>query len=470
MSYRPPPPVRLLLVGLVLAAVIPLACVAGGLMWRDYLQAKVRTEEATRASARQLARDLDRRLLEWRPALEALASSPELERGDLQALYGHAQKFLQGHPAAINVALVGADGLQILNTSRPLGAAPVRGQPEVVRLLTEGDFAVTRLFVGPVVGRPLLAVAVPVRIGGLVPYTLAVGLSPAAVAGVLSEPLVAGTWTASVLDPAGVIVARVPSREEFVGQSATPEIARAVRERSDGSLLAVTKEGTAVMAAFSRAAQTGYAVVLGVPQDELLAPVRRTAAIALGSTLVVLLLSLALAVRMARRISHAIDDLTQAARDLRRGHVPGAPRLGFQEAEQLRLAMNISAAELQETHSELEKVRAELASAMLAQMPRLIEAGFSAVLVVDGDMRVQSSNAAAAALFARSAQALAGMDVRELFEARKGPLEDGVTHGEVLGGDGVRRAAELRSEPFALAGGKFRLVVLRPPPAATSAA
>lgn len=460
----------MLLVGLVLAAVIPLACVAGGLVWRDYLQAKVRTEEATRASARQLARDLDRRLLEWRPALEALASSPELERGDLQALYTHAQKFLQGHPAAINVALVGTDGLQILNTSRPLGAAPVRGQPEVVRLLTEGDFAVTKLFVGPVVGRYLLAVAVPVHIGGRVPYTLAVGLSPAAVAGVLGEPLVAGTWTASVLDPAGTIVARVPHRDDFIGQTATPEIASAVRRRADGSLLAATKEGTAVMAAFSRATQTGYAVVLGVPQDELLAPVRRTAAIALGSTLVVLLISLGLAVRMARRISHTIDDLTQAARDLNRGHVAGAPRLGFQEAEQVRLAMNISAAELQETHSELEKVRAELASALLAQVPRLIEAGFSAVLVVDGDMRVRSANAAAAALFSRSAEALVGMDVRELFEARQGPPEDGVTRGEAVGGDGTRRPAELRSESFALAGAKFRLVVLRPPAAATSAA
>ena len=52
MPYRPPPPVRLLLVGLVLAALIPLACVAGGLMWREYLAAKARTEDATRASAR----------------------------------------------------------------------------------------------------------------------------------------------------------------------------------------------------------------------------------------------------------------------------------------------------------------------------------------------------------------------------------------------------------------------------------
>ena len=288
--------------------------------------------------------------------------------------------------------------------------------------------------------------------------------------GVLREPLVAPSWTASVLDPAGVIVARVPARSEFIGQPATPEIVRALHERPEGSLRAFTKEGTPVLATFSKAPQTGYSVVLGVPEDELLAPVRRTAWLAGWGMAIVLAVSLGLAVVLARRITHTIDELADAARDVKRGHVPGAARLGFQEAEQVRLAMNISAAELQQTHSELERLQAELAQTMLAQLPRLIGTGFSAVLVVDRDMRVLAANAAARALFARTSDALGGLGVRTVFEPAGPPDDAGNTQGVVRGADGVQRAAQLRSEPFELAGAKFRLVVLQPRDASSAGA
>jgi PAS domain-containing protein len=448
------PGVRKLLAGLLAIVLVPSALLAAGLVVFGYERAKTQTQEAALATARLLAARVDRRLTELRPGLQALASSPSLQQGNLGAFLQHAQHFVRVNSAAVNVTLVDATGSQILNTARPASARTVPGQPEIAALLRGGDLAVTNLFRGPVGGEQWVAVAVPARVQGRVAYVVGAGIRPRALDDVI-EPLPEG-WTLVIFDRRGDIVSLRPWREQALGEPAPPSLVAATFKARSGTLETRSKEGAAVLSAFVRAPQSGYTVAIGVPKQVLLAPVRRDAMVAMLVIGGVLVVSWLAAGRLARRIAGSIGYLSHAVRDMRKGHVPGAPRLGFREAEQVRLYLNISAAEMQHLHAEIDRLQDPQRSVDLAA--QAIAAASGPMLLVDDRARIVALNEAARRAFSvPSSQA--APTLAEIFIGDEGAY-GGAVPGTAVLADGSRCRAVLRCTELSIADADISCVAI----------
>ncbi|WP_025141392.1 diguanylate cyclase domain-containing protein, partial [Achromobacter sp. DH1f] len=141
------------------------------------------------------------------------------------------------------------------------------------------------------------------------------------------------------LDKTGTIVARTRETSKFVGQKAVPALSRAVEQENEGSLETITKEGTPVYTAFSRSALTGWTVAAGAPMTLLTTDLYRSIAwLALG-TLTAFGLGLWLALRLANRLTSAVQGLVGPALALGEGRTVELPGTRVKEAEEVGTAL-----------------------------------------------------------------------------------------------------------------------------------
>jgi diguanylate cyclase (GGDEF)-like protein len=175
--------------------------------------------------------------------------------------------------------------------------------------------------------------------GDEVIYSLNVGLSPDRIGNVLGRRGLPDGWVAAVLDKNGTIIARTRDTEKFVGQKAVPTLARAVQLENEGSLESTTKEGTPVYTAFSRSGLTGWTVAAGAPMTLVTTDLYRSIAwLALG-TLAAFGLGLWLALRLANRLTSAVQGLVGPALALGEGRTVELPGTRVKEAEEVGTAL-----------------------------------------------------------------------------------------------------------------------------------
>ncbi len=250
-------------------AIVPAALIGMGLVGYDYYEReREQVVRNTTATARVLATAVDGELASARAALYALASSPALAAGDLAAFDAQARVALKDQNFG-NIVLMDAASRQLVNTLRPYGTPlPGYDNPFLRRILAEGKPVVTDLFRGPVAGRPLFAVGVPVPRDGAVRYSLNAGIFPERMAEVLRRSHLPDAWIAIVADSSGTIVARTHEAERFVGQKVAPRLLARIGTDADGALDTTSLEGTEVISIFSRAPESGWAVAIGIPSAE----------------------------------------------------------------------------------------------------------------------------------------------------------------------------------------------------------
>jgi hypothetical protein len=175
MKWRRISTIRSRLAWLVIASVIPAALMVAVLISYSYQRERSRLVRDSIATARALTSVLDRELAGVQAALFALATSPDLTSNDLSAFYNQAQDAL---PILIanNIVLISPNGRQLVNTLLAFGEPLPAGNSPQLRAITEtGRPVITDLFIAPVVGRPLVAIGVPVRRGNAVVYDLTAG-------------------------------------------------------------------------------------------------------------------------------------------------------------------------------------------------------------------------------------------------------------------------------------------------------
>jgi hypothetical protein len=122
----------------------------------NYRLERARLVRDSISTARALATATDRELAGVQSALFALATSPNLSSDNLRAFYDQAKEVLP-NLIANNIVLNDPNGQQQLNTLRSFGnALPSAASLQLQRIFETGRPATTDLFLGPVVGRPLL--------------------------------------------------------------------------------------------------------------------------------------------------------------------------------------------------------------------------------------------------------------------------------------------------------------------------
>jgi len=316
--------------------VIPAAVAAVLLIAYSYDRQRAIIEQRTLEIARALVQAVDRELARDQAALMVLATSPYLTSGDLAAFHRQAQEAIRDLPAD-SLVLSDASGQQLVNTLRPFGEPlPLRGNlAQLRRLFETGQPAISDLYVGQVMRRPIIALDVPVRRGDRVAFALAMGVFPERLGEILARQKIPPDWVVSIFDSRGAIVARTRAAELFVGQIGAPALVQRMTQVAEGRLETETLEGIPVVAVFSRSAVSQWSVAIGIPSSSLASALWTPISWIIAGAVVLLLSGIAMAQRVGSRIAGSIRGLIPPAAALGRGDPVAVPPLNLQEADEV---------------------------------------------------------------------------------------------------------------------------------------
>jgi diguanylate cyclase (GGDEF)-like protein len=339
------PTIRSSLVVLVVACVIPALLMASALITYNYQRERARLVRDSIATARAMTSAMDRELAGVQSTLSALATSPSLSSNDFRAFYDQAKEVL---PTLIanNIVLIDANGQHQINTLRPYGEAlPSSTSPQLRRIFETGSPVTTDLFPGPVIGRPLLAIGVPVRRRNAIVYSLDAGIVPERLSGILTQQRLPPNWIAAIFDSTGTTVSRTHEMNRFLGKKGSPALVKRMSEVAEDSIVVTSLEGIPVLTVFSRSTVSNWTVAIGIPMRDLTAELwHQLWWIVLGLVLL-LLSSLGSAWAIGRRISRSIQGLSGPALALGVGEAVTVPLLHLKEADEVGQAL-VKAAEM----------------------------------------------------------------------------------------------------------------------------
>ncbi len=349
-SNRRLPTVRAFLLWLVLACLLPGVLGASALLAYQYRQTREQIEQTTVLTARALMQAADNHLRMAQAVAQTLAHSQTLREGNLAGFHARAREAMREAGLGANVVLRDAAGRQILNTAvdygKPLSPPPAPQQVQPV--FETGRPVVSNLFFGPVMGRALLSVDVPVVLDGRIRYALGVGILPQQFDNVLRKQNLPADWVTSIVDRGGTIVARTHAPERFVGQLSSTDLLQQLRLRTEGGGTGTTLEGTRVNVFFSRSPFTGWSVAIGIPQQATEAVFVQTASRMAAGIALLFALGTLVAWRIGGRISGAFQSLTEAAAQLGAGRSVTPPPATIQEADEVAQVLHRTSVLLQE--------------------------------------------------------------------------------------------------------------------------
>jgi two-component system, NarL family, sensor histidine kinase UhpB len=303
---------RRLFVSLVLAATIPVLLFGTS---ATYIAADQARAGARRAASDALARVAERVTFELGKEIEVattLAALPSLDQPDLERFRTDAQRILQGRPFMETISLADPSGTQLLNTLRPLGEllGPVDDRSSFEEALRTQRPAIGKVSpFGPVSGKRLISIAVPVIREGQPRFILTVGVPPSGIQEILREAGAPKGWVGVIVDALGNVVARSDGREGDFGLPASVALRRAIAAAPAGFYGGRKVEHLEVETVYQPLPGTdGWSVHFGVPSAALNGPVSRSLRILAAGCLA----SAAIAGGLAHLIAR---DLAQRRRD-----------------------------------------------------------------------------------------------------------------------------------------------------------
>ncbi|MFP2912576.1 cache domain-containing protein, partial [Pyxidicoccus sp. 3LFB2] len=271
-------PLRFHLALLALGLLIPLVLFAAGAVDRFATSQRNAREQGMRETARALALAVDRELGQSIRALEVLAYSELLVRGDYETFYATARAVVRSRQPWSSLALVDASGTTLLTTDAPFGtpvASPL-GLPYLRQALETGrplilDYPIERLR-----GPPTVVVTMPVRRGERVTGVLVALYSMQHFEKLWSEQRIPNEWVGTLVDEEGIILSRSRGAARFVGRPASPAFIKDMRVHSpEGFFPATTVDGMEVYSAVSRSQVVPWTVVFSAPRAVFSAPMER---------------------------------------------------------------------------------------------------------------------------------------------------------------------------------------------------
>jgi diguanylate cyclase (GGDEF)-like protein len=340
---------RLSLLLLVAACVLPATSIAAFLIYHQYQIKLEQVEQNTILMARKVVAVLDRELSAIESALKVLATSSDLGGGDLRSFHHRARNALTSG-IVYNYILTNRAGEQLLNTVVPFGAPlPKTGTPsELEQVFTQRRSVLSNYFIGPVTGKPAIAMGVPVVVDDQVIYSLNIGLDPARINEILMRQQLPDDWLAAVIDPSGVIVARSREASRYVGQKPVAELAGAIKLAPEGKMRALTMEGIPVFTAFSRSEGWQWSVAIGAPMKQLEDDLRQTVMKVAIGTLLAISMGIWLALNLAGRVLSSVRGLNDAALRIGDGHPAELPDILLKEADAVGAAIVKAAQSMEE--------------------------------------------------------------------------------------------------------------------------
>jgi PAS domain S-box-containing protein len=420
------PTIRQWLAMLLAALILPTAAAVIALFVHSYQRERTGIERATLDVSRALMQAIDRELASAEGAMQALATSPNLDHGDLQAFYAQATEVLHYRPG--NILLLSDNRRrQVVNTHLPFGVPlPLHGNPGLLqRVIDSGKPAVSDLYVGPTVQRLLTSVDVPVLRGGRVLYVLSMQYYGERLGAILQRQNIPADVVATIFDSRAQVVWRSRNWDATVGEHAGPALAAALAAPGTEGIVDETGTGgVPLVTVFSQSSLSNWAVAIALDRSTLNAALWRALAwIGLGA-LALFTLGLALVRQIGARVEGSIRGLVHPAIALGYGEPVRLPPLQLREAKDVGHALIQAAALLRERTAQRDA--AALAEHALREANRAIEQSEAflrgifeetpdAVFLVDPDCRVTRVNARAEQLFGYQQGQLVGVPIDDLL-------------------------------------------------------
>jgi signal transduction histidine kinase len=377
-------PLRVYLLILVLGALLPGTLLTGILVWRAFENNHAASERRLLDSARVDAAALDREFAGTISILEGLATSPALDRGDLEAFYAEGTRIHATQPRWYAVMLLALDGTALVSTRRPWGTALLpSAEPDSLERVVETHQPVVGAVVRPPRGGPehVFPIRVPVLRNGELKYALSAIVHVESLARVVPRQLAnSDEWTRTILDTEGTFAVRTRGAEDYVGTRATDAFRERLRRAPETISSETTREGAPVYAATSRSAH-GWTTVIVVPRTALDATLWASMTGILTGGALLMICGLAAVLFVSRRLSDDLLSATAAASAVAEGR-PFAQR-GGHVAETRRLQRSLaSAASLLDQHARErdEEIRRAEAARVEAEQANQTKDQFLAVL------------------------------------------------------------------------------------------
>lgn len=407
---RPSPRSRRLrtwLILLVTAVAVPLVLFSGFLLVRNVKAQARETERLVRDRAHLLAEDVDREVARLIAAAEVLATSESLVVGDLATFHRRAVE-VRDH-LGTNVVLRDLANQQIVNSRVPWGT-PLPANSGLVtdqRAIATRKPQVSGLVTGGVTRAPHLIVVVPVICDGDVRFLLSLTITQERLQTIVSPERLPRGWRAGVIDEDGTVIARSHQAEQFVGQSLPTDMWAGMRDAPEGVHRAINLEGVSAFQAYSRSGTTGWVVAASVPQSLMAVPARETLLLFVGGGLVLVLIGIAAAMGLGRRLMRPVVQLAEAAEALGAGRLPSADAGGVLEIDAVGKAIRNAAILIQQREADLAESE--------ARNRAMVQTAADAMVVIDDAGIIQSLNPAAERIFGYRAEEASGHTVRLLM-------------------------------------------------------
>lgn len=313
----PSPKMRLWLhlVLLVAVSVLPVLLLTGGLVMFLAQEQVKHVESGLRSTTRALTIALEERAWAIASNLAIFAAAEEVPKERLDDLYEKLMKVYRSQEGLDHLSIALPDGKQLANTARPLGQElPSLGDQEFFRTAVRTKTpAFSGFRVAKTSNREVVTVAFPILKEGEVKYVLSASLGIRFITQLLLTQKIPEDWTAAVLDSNGIIIGRSKGADQFLGKPATPHLSARIKEVPESVFQDVTKEGHPAYGSFARSEVTKWTVVLGLPAESVLLPIRRVLTIILTGGVTLLVVGLLLAAYLAQRIARPISELASAA-------------------------------------------------------------------------------------------------------------------------------------------------------------
>jgi signal transduction histidine kinase len=327
---------------------------------REREASKMRVRETTRALSLAVDREIERRAA----IVEVLAASPALQSWDLPAFCGLAKAALLG---SVGPVAVRDNERQYMNTGTATCAVPpLDTVPNAVSFSMQ-SVVLSELFVGSVSHQYLLIVSAPAVVAGR-DFNVGLGIRPAELQRVLVAQRLPEDWSAAVLDKRGVVVARMPDPQLWVGKPGLAFAANATQPKQDlplgqrfaeGERSGRDRQGSAVTVFYSSSGSYGLTFFVAVPTRLVSGVDLETQRDLWLGAVALTVAGLLFALWVSGRAVEPVEALQQAARNLQHGKPVALPTIGVVELAAIGAALHVASGKIAAANVAMEQKVAE---------------------------------------------------------------------------------------------------------------
>jgi PAS domain S-box-containing protein len=351
--------VRLRLILLALALLIPALAAAGITVYAGYRHDRQEIEKHLQETARALSLVVDRQFGQAEALMWALSTSPQLLEKDYAEFDARARAAIRLPDTWIVVA---DERGQLVNTLLPPGSPlPVVESKDHRRGLTAGQIRISNLFNGLMAKQPTVGVDAVVLTKDGTELYISINMLAGTVSRILADQGLPPTWIGAIVDRNGTVVARSRDAERFVGKPATPENVERVRAGiRQGISESISLDGIPTLLALSRSPGSGWSTIVAVPRSEITAAPWRSALYLAGAGGLLLTFGAMMAWLVGRSIVAPVEGLGLLAQRLGRGEPITVLASGLAEIDRVGSALAAASMELQEREAALRTSEARL--------------------------------------------------------------------------------------------------------------